>query len=85
LEPRPLIEPVEHDEVGVASSTSVRGPAVEQPPAPAAPAEPAEQVEPAEPPTAGQPGESVPVAVLQVDAGPPAASQDPPAREEPTS
>jgi hypothetical protein len=81
LEPRPLIEPVEHDEVGVASSTSVRGLPVEQPPAPTEPAEQAERTEPA----AEQPGESIPVAVLQVDAGPPAASQDPPAREEPTS
>jgi hypothetical protein len=85
LEPRPLIEPVEHDEVGVASSTSVRGLTVEQPPAPTEPAEPAEQVEAAEPVADKQPGESVPVAVLQVDAGPPPASQDPPAREEPTS
>jgi hypothetical protein len=82
LEPRPLIEPVEQDEVGVASSTSVRGLAVDQP---TAAAEPAEQVQAAEPAAAEQPGESIPVAVLQVDAGPPPASQDPPAREEPTS
>ncbi|HEX8929025.1 MAG TPA: hypothetical protein VGA45_08945, partial [Actinomycetota bacterium] len=75
-------EPVEHDEVGVASSTSVRGLAVEQPPVPAEPAEPVQAIEPT---AAEQPGESIPVAVLQVDAGPPATSQDPPAREEPTS
>lgn len=37
LEPRPLIEPVGHDEIGVASQTGVRGLAPEEPPEPAAP------------------------------------------------
>jgi hypothetical protein len=76
LEPRPLIEPVEHDEVGVASSTSVRGLAPEEPPEPIGPIEPI---------APEQPGASIPVAVLHVDAGLLPASQDPPAREEPTS
>lgn len=76
LEPRPLIEPVEHDEVGVASSTSVRGLAPEEPPEPIGPTEPI---------APELPGASIPVAVLHVDAGLLPASQDPPAREEPTS
>jgi hypothetical protein len=88
LEPRPLLELVEHDEVGVASATSVRGLAAPPPPEhtdPPEPFEPAAHAEPAEPDAAEQPGPSIPVAVLHVDAGPPPAAQDPPAREEPTS
>jgi hypothetical protein len=82
LDPRPLIEPVDHDEVGVASSTSVRGRAVEQPPEPV---EPVDHPEPTEPVAAEHPDASIPVAVLQVDAGQLPASPDPPAREEPAS
>jgi hypothetical protein len=87
LESRPLLEPIEHDEVGVASATSVRGLAAPPPPEPTESADPfepvahAETVEPLDP---EQPGASIPVAVLHVDAGQPPA-QDPPAREEPTS
>jgi hypothetical protein len=69
LEPRPLIEPVERDEVGIFSHTSVRGLAAEEPPEPILP-EP--QVE------------EVPVAVPRADTGQ-AATEDPPVREEPTS
>jgi hypothetical protein len=69
LEPRPLIEPVGHDEVGVSSQTGVRGLAPEEPPEPVAPQEPVEEV---------------PVAVPRVEEGQ-AAADDPEEREEPTS
>jgi len=69
LEPRPLIESVGHDEVGVASRTGVRGLAAEQPPEPPTP-EPDVEVD------------EVPVAVPRTDAG---QAEDPPVREEPDS
>jgi hypothetical protein len=70
LEPRPLIEFVGHDEIGVASRTGVRGLAPEEPPEPIAPEQ---RVDP------------VPVAVPRADTGPQPADDDPPAREEPAS
>ena len=85
LEPRPLLELVEHDEVGVASATSVRGLAAPPPPTPPEPTEPVAHAELAEPDAHEHTGPSIPVAVLHVDAGPPLATQDPPAREEPTT
>jgi hypothetical protein len=87
LEPRPLLELVEHDEVGVTSATSVRGlaPPPPEPPEPLEPTEASEQDGYAEPVASEQPGPSIPVAVLHVDAGAPPAAPDPPAREEPAT
>jgi hypothetical protein len=70
LEPRPLIEFVGQDEVGVASRTVVRRPATEEPPEPTAP----EQVE-----------DTVPVTVPEAHPGQWPDAEDPPAREEPTA
>jgi hypothetical protein len=69
LEPRPLIEPVGHDEVGVFSQTAVRGLAPEEPPEPVAAEERIEEA-----PGAVTPAE-----------GDQAALEDPQAREEPAS
>src|SRR6266498_2436981 len=74
LEPRPLIEPVGHDEVGVASHTGVRGLVVQEP-----------SEEPPEPIGPEQRIEEVPVAVPQTAAPEQPAAADPPAREEPAS
>jgi hypothetical protein len=89
LEPRPLIEPVGHDEVGVASQTGVRGLAPEASEAPEAPEEPPEPIAPEEridqvPAAAPRDDAGQPVAVPRVDAAEPAV-EDPPAREEPAS
>jgi hypothetical protein len=70
LEPRPLLEAVGHDEVGVASRTGVRRPASEPPP---------------EPPAPQQAHDTVPVAVPRADTGQQPAAGDHPAREEPDS
>ena len=74
LEPRPLIESVGHDEVGVASHTGVRGLVVEEP-----------TEEPPEPIAPQQRIEEVPVAVPQTAAAEQPAAEDPPVREEPAS
>lgn len=70
LELRPLIEPVGHDEVAVASHTGVRGLATPEPPEPALTEERTEEVA---------------VTVPQADAGAEPAAGDPPGSEEPAS
>jgi hypothetical protein len=94
LEPRPLLESVGHDEVAVASRTTVHRPAASAAPADvsgaAAVSEPEAAVEPAEEAGARAPAETaaaevgIPVAVPDTDAREPGATrQDPP--EEPHS
>jgi hypothetical protein len=98
LEPRPLLESVGHDEVAVASRTTVRRPAPPGEPEADASREPDghaeaaesrraveidEPWEPPEPPAAEQPEAAVPVAVPDADRRQP--TTDPKAREEPAS